>query len=67
MTLEFVSGFACWGILFLGSGPGWSHATMTSRPTRFRTETDTPANVKGRSERRSVARARAIVGALPLR
>ena len=63
MTLELVSGLACCGIRFRGSGPGWSHATMTSRPTRFLTATGTPASVAWRSA--SIARARIVV--LPLR
>ena len=62
MTLLFVSGFACCGIRFLGSGPGWSHATITSRPTRFLTATGTPASVAWRSA--SIARARIVALAL---
>ena len=52
MTEELVSGFACCGILVRGSGPGWSQATITSRPTKFLTATGTPASVAWRSARR---------------
>ena len=56
MTEEFVSGLACCGMRVRGSGPGWSQATITSRPTKFLTATGTPACVMCSRARMSGAR-----------